>query len=66
VTETTDANENTVPDAGGEATTASVDESPDQTHTESHDPAVPEAYASFMRTGWGERELDVPAHPITQ
>ncbi len=34
-------------------------------HTESHDPAVPEAYAAFMRTGWGERELDLPEHPIT-
>ena len=28
--------------------------------TESHDPAVPEAYAAFMRTGWGESELDLP------
>ncbi|HET8560726.1 MAG TPA: aminopeptidase P family protein [Marmoricola sp.] len=34
-------------------------------HTESHDPAVPEPYAAFMRTGWGERELDLPAHPVT-
>ncbi len=34
--------------------------------TESHDPAVPEAYAAFMRTGWGERELDVAPHPITR
>ena len=34
--------------------------------TESHDPAVPEAYAAFMRTGWGERELDVPVHPIAE
>jgi Xaa-Pro aminopeptidase len=34
-------------------------------HTESHDPAVPEKYAAFMRTGWGDRELDVPPHPIT-
>ncbi|MEO5664539.1 MAG: aminopeptidase P family protein [Nocardioides sp.] len=34
--------------------------------TESHDPAVPEAYAAFMRTGWGERELDVPTHPIAE
>ena len=34
-------------------------------HTESHDPAVPEAYSTFMRTGWGERELDLPPHPIT-
>ncbi len=33
-------------------------------HTESHDPAVPEAYAAFMREGWGERELDQPPHPI--
>ncbi len=32
---------------------------------ESHDPAVPPAYAEFMRTGWGDRELDLPAHPIT-
>ena len=36
-----------------------------QTHVESHDPPVPEAYAAFMRTGWGERELEVAAHPIT-
>ena len=27
--------------------------------TESHDPAVPEAYAAFMRTGWGDRELNL-------
>jgi Xaa-Pro aminopeptidase len=33
--------------------------------TESHDPAVPAAYAAFMRTGWGDRELDLPAHPVT-
>lgn len=32
--------------------------------TESHDPAVPEKYAAFMRTGWGERELDLPPHPV--
>ncbi len=32
--------------------------------TESHDPAVPEAYAAFMRQGWGDRELDLPPHPI--
>ncbi|MEO7352124.1 MAG: aminopeptidase P family protein, partial [Marmoricola sp.] len=36
-----------------------------ESHTESHDPTVPEAYSAFMRTGWGERELDVAAHPIT-
>ncbi len=32
--------------------------------TESHDPAVPAAYAAFMRTGWGERTLDLPVHPV--
>jgi Xaa-Pro aminopeptidase len=32
--------------------------------TESHDPAVPQAYSQFMRQGWGDRELDLPAHPI--
>src|SRR4051794_34624894 len=48
-----------------------VSESPENTpepagalHTESHDPAVPEKYAAFMRTGWGDRELDLPRHPI--
>jgi len=33
-------------------------------HTEKHDPAVPEAYAAFMRTGWGDRELDLPRHSV--
>ncbi|CAB4693315.1 MAG: M24 family metallopeptidase [Actinobacteria bacterium] len=32
--------------------------------TESHDPAVPAAYSAFMRTGWGDRELDLPLHPV--
>jgi Xaa-Pro aminopeptidase len=32
--------------------------------TEAHDPAVPEAYAAFMRTGWGDRELDLPRQPV--
>jgi Xaa-Pro aminopeptidase len=32
--------------------------------TESHDPAVPEAYAAFMRSGWGDRSLAVEQHPI--
>jgi Xaa-Pro aminopeptidase len=34
-------------------------------HTETHDLPVPDAYAAFMRTGWGERELDVAPHPVT-
>jgi Xaa-Pro aminopeptidase len=33
-------------------------------HTESHDPAVPEKYAAFMRTGWAESTVDVPVHPV--
>ncbi len=33
-------------------------------NTESHDPAVPAAYAAFMRQGWGDRELDLPQHPV--
>jgi Xaa-Pro aminopeptidase len=35
-------------------------------HTESHDQAVPEAYAAFMREGWGDRELDLPPHPVAE
>ena len=57
VTETADPSENTATQAGG-ATGAAR-------HTESHDPPVPGAYAAFMRTGWGDRELDLPAHPVT-
>jgi Xaa-Pro aminopeptidase len=44
------------------------DQQDDQQHepvTESHDLPVPAAYSEFMRTGWGERELELPAHPIT-
>ena len=32
--------------------------------TEGHDPAVPAAYAAFMRTGWGDRELDLPVAEV--
>ncbi|MDO9497855.1 MAG: aminopeptidase P family protein [Nocardioides sp.] len=32
--------------------------------TESHDPAVPAAYSAFMRQGWGDREVDLPPHPL--
>ncbi|MFC4786928.1 aminopeptidase P family protein [Nocardioides sp. MAHUQ-72] len=44
-------------------TTASDTTAP---RTESHDPKVPDAWAQFMRTGWGERELDLPRHPIAE
>ena len=32
--------------------------------TESHDLAVPEPYSRFMRTGWGDRELELPRQPV--
>ena len=35
-----------------------------QLATESHDQPVPDAYAAFMREGWGERELDLPRHSV--
>ena len=35
------------------------------TEPEAHDPKVPEAWSAFMRQGWGDRELDLPPHPIT-
>lgn len=38
----------------------------EEPRTETHDPAVPEAYAAFMRTGWGDRELDLPRHPVAE
>ena len=46
-----------------DATTDQTSET--QLHTEAHDPAVPAAYSAFMRQGWGDRELDLPAHPVT-
>jgi Xaa-Pro aminopeptidase len=33
-----------------------------QLATESHDPAVPEAYSAFMRTGWDDGERDLPTY----
>jgi Xaa-Pro aminopeptidase len=41
-----------------------VSEQTTQPKTESHDQPVPEAYAAFMRQGWGDRELDLPRHPV--
>jgi Xaa-Pro aminopeptidase len=43
-----------------------VTERPETSHlsTESHDQPVPDAYAAFMREGWGERELDLPRHSV--
>ncbi len=53
------------PQAASEPTSETGAPVTDELHTESHDPAVPPAYAAFMRTGWGERELDLPPHPVT-
>jgi Xaa-Pro aminopeptidase len=53
VSEHSDVTETTTSEAGTEV------------NTQSHDPSVPEAYAAFMRTGWGDRELDLPPHPVT-
>ena len=48
-----------------EQTETKPETAPDhELHTESHDPSVPEAYSAFMRQGWGDRELDLPPHPI--
>ena len=33
-------------------------------NTAKHDQRVPPAYADFMRRGWGDRELDLPPHPV--
>jgi Xaa-Pro aminopeptidase len=33
-------------------------------NTAGHDQGVPSAYAAFMRQGWGDRELDLPPHPV--
>lgn len=41
-----------------------MDTADQDVRTEQHDPAVPEAYAAFMRTGWDDREADVERHPL--
>ena len=49
----------------GATTGAATDTERHAPAVQGHDPAVPEAYAAFMRTGWGDRELDLPPHPIS-
>ncbi|WP_028656026.1 aminopeptidase P family protein [Nocardioides sp. J54] len=44
-----------------DSTTSAAEE---QLRTEQHDPAVPEAYATFMRTGWDDRPTEVERHPL--
>lgn len=38
----------------------------EEVKTESHDPAVPAAYAAFMREGWGDRELELPVMEVAE
>ncbi len=40
------------------------EESAGEVRAAKHDQKVPPAYAAFMRTGWGDRELDLPPHPV--
>ncbi len=47
-----------------EKTSETTAAAPDALKTESHDPAVPAAYAAFMRKGWGDRQLEAPRHPV--
>jgi Xaa-Pro aminopeptidase len=56
--------ENTSPDVSAQVAPETPAADQPAPKTESHDPAVPEAYAAFMRTGWGDRELDLPPHPV--
>jgi Xaa-Pro aminopeptidase len=61
-----DSSSNAGQDAGADTAVEGAAVAETEAHTESHDPPVPEAYSAFMRTGWGERELDLPAHPVTE
>jgi Xaa-Pro aminopeptidase len=63
VSEQTDVTQTTASEI--QASDSAPPEGSTSPNTQSHDPAVPEAYAAFMRTGWGDRELDLPPHPIT-
>jgi Xaa-Pro aminopeptidase len=51
-----------------EGTDPQTQPSPSQAEpkTEGHDPAVPEAYAAFMREGWGDRELDLAVQEVAE
>ena len=51
------------PEPGTETHEPTHTATPTASHTETHDQAVPEAYAAFMRQGWGERTLEVSRHP---
>ena len=60
MTDATHPNPQIAPAAGAETHTKTEP----TTASESHDPPAPEAYKAFMRTGWGERDLELPPHPI--
>ncbi|MEZ5093781.1 aminopeptidase P family protein [Nocardioides sp.] len=57
------------PGTDAELTLTEPAETPPEHHeqtlnTEQHDPTVPDAWAAFMRQGWGDRELDLPPHAV--
>jgi len=53
----------TTPSESTVETNVTAAETP-QPRTEVHDPAVPAAYAAFMRGGWDDSEREVAPHPI--
>jgi len=57
------AAEQIAPETATDPTSTTAAEQP-QEGTRPHDEVVPEAWSNFMRTGWGDRPLDLPAHPI--
>ncbi|MBZ5732999.1 aminopeptidase P family protein [Nocardioides sp. TRM66260-LWL] len=62
--ESPDAVPATADDAAVTAASTDAATAAEEPRTESHDPAVPAAYAAFMRTGWGDRELDLPRREV--
>jgi len=54
-----DERRGSTPDDDASGTTGDTDLA-----TGAHDQSVPEAYAAFMREGWGERQLDAHRHPV--
>lgn len=61
VSEQTDSR--TQSDTAVDITTETPSEAPAE-GVQSHDPAVPEAYAAFMRQGWADLPSDVERHPV--
>ena len=56
----------TEPQTSQTSASGAVEATDAEHRTESHDPAVPAAYAAFMRRGWGDRELDLPRRAVAE